>query len=738
MVLTRGQEKGLKIAVERYKNGEPYTVISGAAGTGKAQPVDTLIPTPDGYKQLGDIKVGDYVFDRLGKPTLVLGVFPQGILDCYKVELSDGRVTYCNDEHLWTYYTSKGNFATKSLKDIINHGIDRTYNNSHMYIYPIPVAKAIEYDEKVYDIDPYVIGSFIGNGCCLQRQLTISSNDEENVAEIAKLIGAQKYCKCSKNYNWTFYLKHPITREGMAPIIKFQTEMLFKNTPELLNGSGQKRIPKQYFYGSIQQRLNLIQGLMDTDGHICSCDNGRYNISYSSVNYDLVCDIREILLSLGYVSRIHKENRTEKYSTSACYQLDINISNNEKYKLFRISKKKNIAKQATKVKKHRDYEKTYIINVEKLSYQKEMVCIYVDNPEHLYLTNDYIVTHNTTLVNHIIDALNIPEDKVVYIAYTGKASLVLRNKGCTNAITAHKLLYHAKEKPDGTFEFRPKKCLDHDYKIIILDECSMLPEEMWKLLLSHKVHVIALGDKEQLPPVDGDSKILDNPHVVLDEVVRQALDSPIIRLSVDIRAGKFLEYGGPKECRVIPSSKVSDKLLLGADQILCGKNITRHCLNERLRRIKFGEEYDTKPLEGDKIICLKNDWGTLGNNEEPLVNGMIGTINNIKLSEGRLYKPEMMADFISDNNGLYKSLLMDCKIFTEKETTVNKDNWMMFPKNERAHEFDYAYACTVHKYQGSEAEKVVVYDEWLGDTEFHRKWLYTAVTRSSKMLVVVK
>lgn len=345
----------------------------------------------------------------------------------------------------------------------------------------------------------------------------------------------------------------------------------------------------------------------------------------------------------------------------------------------------------------------------------------------------------SSLVKFIIDALNVPEDKVVYITYTGKASLVLRNKGCLNAITAHKLLYHAKEKPDGTFEFKPKKYLDYDYKIIVLDECSMLPEEMWKLLLSHKVHVIALGDKEQLPPVDGDSKILDSPHVVLDEVVRQALDSPIIRLSVDIRAGKFLEYGGPKECRVMPSERVSDKLLIGADQVLCGKNITRHCLNERLRKIKFGDKYSKEPLEGDKIICLKNDWGTFANNEEPLVNGMIGTISNVRINEnGHLYKPEMIADFTSENDGLYKNLKMDYKIFTEKETTVNKDNWMMFPKNERAYEFDYAGAVTVHKYQGSEAEKVIVYNEWLGDRDFHRRWLYTAITRASKMLVVVK
>lgn len=345
----------------------------------------------------------------------------------------------------------------------------------------------------------------------------------------------------------------------------------------------------------------------------------------------------------------------------------------------------------------------------------------------------------SSLVRFIIDALDIPEEQVVYIAYTGKASLVLRNKGCENSLTAHKLLYHAKEKPDGTYEFKPKKYLDGNYKIIVLDECSMLPEEMWKLLLSHKVHVLALGDNEQLPPVSGDSKILDHPHVILDEIVRQALDSPIIRLSVDIRAGKWLEYGGAKECRVIPQEKVTDKLLLGADQILCGKNITRHYLNERLRKIKYGNQYANFPLNEDKVICLRNEWNVIGSDEDPLVNGMIGTINNIQLLKNdNLYKPKMIADFSSDSNGIYRNLHMDYKIFTEKETTVNKDNWMQYPRNLRAYEFDYGYAVTTHKFQGSEAEKVVVYDEWLGDRDYHRRWLYTAVTRSSKMLVVVK
>lgn len=360
------------------------------------------------------------------------------------------------------------------------------------------------------------------------------------------------------------------------------------------------------------------------------------------------------------------------------------------------------------------------------------------NHEPYTVIAGYAGTGKSTLVQFIIDALDVDEDDVVYVAYTGKASLVLKNKGCSNTMTAHRLLYHAKEKPDRTYEFIPKRALDDNYKIIVLDECSMLPQDMWDLLLSHRVHVIALGDPGQLPPIDGMSSILNEPHVMLSEVMRQAQDNPIIRLSMDIRAGKWIEYGGQKECRIMSKEQVSDKLLLGADQVLCGKNATRHELNDKMRGIKFGTQCSNKPINGDKIVCLHNEWQILGDNGEPLVNGMIGTLNNIELSSEPLYRPKMAADFISDNGGYYTGLQMDYKIFTEKETTINKDNWWKYKNAPKPCEFDYAYAVTVHKFQGSEAEKVVVYDEWLGDKDYHTKWLYTAVTRASKMLVVVK
>ena len=167
----------------------------------------------------------------------------------------------------------------------------------------------------------------------------------------------------------------------------------------------------------------------------------------------------------------------------------------------------------------------------------------------------YAGSGKSTLVKFIISALNIPDEKVAYVAYTGKAANVLKNKGCPNATTAHKLLYHARQTKNGNYVFTPKKVLDDPYELIVVDEVSMLPQELWYQLLSHGVYVLAMGDPGQLsPPRDETNPVLDNPHIFLDEIMRQAQDSAIIRLSMHIREGKdfrlFPTVSG--EVRIIP------------------------------------------------------------------------------------------------------------------------------------------------------------------------------------------
>jgi exodeoxyribonuclease-5 len=344
----------------------------------------------------------------------------------------------------------------------------------------------------------------------------------------------------------------------------------------------------------------------------------------------------------------------------------------------------------------------------------------------------YAGSGKSTLVNFIIKALNIPEDQIAYVAYTGKASLVLQQKGCPGATTAHRLLYHTKELPNGTFVHTPRKHPEKPFKLIVVDEISMLEKQQWEILMKWKIPVICLGDPFQLPPIAEDNGVLQHPHIFLDEIMRQAQDSEIIRLSMDVREGKYLNYFKGKDVRIVPKDNIADKLLVTADMVLCGKNATRFSLNNRIRRAHWGDKYVDEPMNGDKCICLKNQWAV-----GDLVNGSIGTISNIRKEDTFYLKPKMLANFDTDYNDWFVDLSMDYKLFVDGKPTVNQDNWKMYPKEIRPMEFDYAYAVTVHKAQGSEYKKVVLFNEYLGrDKEQWQRWLYTGITRSSEKLVI--
>lgn len=155
---------------------------------------------------MGDLRVGDEVFGADGKAIKIKGVYPQGEMDAYEVKLKDGRSTICNDQHLWTYYYSWGNqLVTSALQDMIAVGIKNKKNQGARY--RIPSSSAVHFDYTQLDIDPYVIGAFLGDGCCLERQLTLSSIDEDLVAEVSRLIGAKEYVRNTDlNFSWTFIM----------------------------------------------------------------------------------------------------------------------------------------------------------------------------------------------------------------------------------------------------------------------------------------------------------------------------------------------------------------------------------------------------------------------------------------------------------------------------------------------------------------------------------------------------
>ena len=356
----------------------------------------------------------------------------------------------------------------------------------------------------------------------------------------------------------------------------------------------------------------------------------------------------------------------------------------------------------------------------------------------------YAGAGKSTLVKFIVEALHLNPVDVCYIAYTGKAALVLKEKGCPNSMTAHRLLYKSFPRKDGTFYHMPKRPLDYPYKLIVLDEVSMFPKEMWELLLSHKIHIIALGDPGQLPPIGDDNGILAQPHVFLDEIMRQAQESEIIRLTMDIRAGKPLQLFKGNEVQIIDKSELVNGMLLWADQIICAKNETRRNINQLIRQYKYGADVGFAPVNGDKVICLRNDWDRPNLNGDVMVNGMIGTITNIQYGRPNQWlETDLIADVVPDGYeeddmfASFDDLHIDYKLLTSGEPTVNKKNFKRFPPVIKPKEFDYGYCITCHKSQGSEYDKVLVFEEFLRGGD-HARWLYTACTRAKKKLVIVR
>ena len=310
----------------------------------------------------------------------------------------------------------------------------------------------------------------------------------------------------------------------------------------------------------------------------------------------------------------------------------------------------------------------------------------------------------------------------------------------------HKLLYKSFPKPDGTFVRIPVD--EVPYRIVVVDEVSMAPKTLMSLLANYDVHIICLGDPFQLPPIDKkeDNHLLDNPHVFLDEIMRQAQESEIIRLSMDIRAGKPISPMHGDEVIIVKKDELNTGMLEWADQVLCATNATRVSLNTQMRQLAgMG---NMKPQDGDKLICLMNYWDIFSDNEDPLINGTIGWIKNsfttyIQLPYWADNKqiPVLMCDFLTDSGSTFTGVDIDRNMIITGESSMDWKTSYRLAKNPKTRhlipmEFTYGYAITCHKAQGSEWEKVLVVEENFPYKKEHARWLYTAATRASEKLLI--
>src|SRR5215207_6159633 len=216
----------------------------------------------------------------------------------------------------------------------------------------------------------------------------------------------------------------------------------------------------------------------------------------------------------------------------------------------------------------------------------------------------YAGTGKTTLARHVAQAV---DGKVLFAAFTGKAALVMRSKGCERASTIHSLIYKTRESGEEVPSFDLwDDAPASKAALIVIDECSMVDAELGRDLMSFGVPVLVLGDPAQLPPIQGGGYFTETePDAMLTEVHRQARDNPIVRLSMDIRAGRSLEAGRYGETLVVPRSQLDPQSVLDADQILVGRNATRRAYNMRIRQRRGLQ--DPLPVAGDKLVCLRNN-----------------------------------------------------------------------------------------------------------------------------------
>ena len=382
--------------VTRGARLKKFYLRSAATGVGKALPNSTMIPTPNGFKAVGEIKAGDYLFDAFGKPTLVKAIYPQGEKEVWEVTFKDGRKARCCEEHLWSYCTEgqrkeqklNRKFYTKTLKEISSLNL---YQSGHGYKILVPMQKAVEYPKKEYYIKPYSFGLLLGDGSfrynSSQKALAYSSEDEQLPSQIAKEMNWNYKKNSDYNYNWIFEWK-----EGLSNHKNVWVEEVLKDYPDLWQvKSENKFIPREYLEGNIEQRFDLLNGLLDSDG---SVDKEKGRISYYTVSEQLRDNVIELGQSLGFkmtwLEDDHKEN------SLPLYKIEITGTPEDKIKLFKLKRKHdNIITWYNNGKRKESNLFNPIVDIKKLDYLEEMTCFYVDNEEHLFLMNDFIVTHNT-------------------------------------------------------------------------------------------------------------------------------------------------------------------------------------------------------------------------------------------------------------------------------------------------------------------------------------------------------
>ena len=375
-------------------------VILAPTGVGKALPVSEPVLTPKGWVKMGELELGDEVVGSDGEKQYVIGVYPQGVRPIYKVEFTDGTFVNCDEEHLWSVNTlnmrtSKTRIGNESVYKP-NYGYKVVKTSEMMgdikkrgrYNYRLPVVNPVNFNDKEVSIDPYLLGLLLGDGTMTYVNPIISTKDDEifdNIKHLTEHTSFNEYSRLDENGDVktikSIRLNHTISE-------RLKQLELFGLT------SNNKYIPEVYLYNSLEVRLALLQGLMDTDGYV----DKKGTCQFTTISERLSNNVRELVLSLGGTVRVNTKTPTYRYKGELkegqlAYTLTISFAND--VVPFRILRKVGRFYKRTKY-----VEQKYVKSIT-YTHDEEAVCIKVSNSDELFVTRDYVLTHNTTLMTKI-------------------------------------------------------------------------------------------------------------------------------------------------------------------------------------------------------------------------------------------------------------------------------------------------------------------------------------------------
>lgn len=356
-------------------------LLAAPPGTGKAQPLDSLVKVPGGWKTMGEMSVGDDVVAADGTTTKVLGVFPQGVRPVYEVTFVDGRVVRADADHLWEIHdrdVAGGKSIIKTTE--LQHRLQMSSKRGRLYV---PLCKSEPGIERDLPIDPYVLGALLGDGG-LTHYVGFSSPDE-SILEAVRVEAERLGCVLKKRAGDNIDYVITGTTHGSNPVMRKLQELgLFGKSSYF------KFIPNDYLGGSHEQRLALLQGLMDTDGYI----DPNSNMCYTTTSFELAEHVAYLVRSIGGIADIVSKVKYFTYKGirkqgAPAYQ--VNIRHGTPSLFFRLEKK------AIRANDNHQYSAGLKLRVESVEFVgvEETQCIQIAHPDHLYVTDGFVVTHNT-------------------------------------------------------------------------------------------------------------------------------------------------------------------------------------------------------------------------------------------------------------------------------------------------------------------------------------------------------